>query len=214
MLLFNITTVNFFIKKHFQKLVKNLYGNVIGSRGSIVPMLLERRKVGRVPLTHPEMTRFAITLPQAVEFALRSLTDMEGGEVFIPKIPSVRVLDLIEAIAPGCEIDVIGIRPGEKLHECLLSRDDSRYTLDAGASYVIQPAFRFWKGARWAEAAPVSEDFEYTSDGNGWWMSRTEIKAVVAGYAASRASSVEPHGAEPPVQAALAAASPRLGRSQ
>jgi UDP-N-acetylglucosamine 4,6-dehydratase len=190
------------------------YGNVIGSRGSIVPMLLERRKVGRVPLTHPEMTRFAITLPQAVEFALRSLTDMEGGEVFIPKIPSVRVLDLIEAIAPGCEIDVIGIRPGEKLHECLLSRDDSRYTLDAGASYVIQPAFRFWKGARWAEAAPVSEDFEYTSDGNGWWMSRTEIEAVVAGYAASRASSVEPHGAEAPVQAALAAASPRLGRSQ
>src|SRR5271167_4544458 len=116
------------------------YGNVVGSRGSVIPVFLEQRKSGRITITDSRMTRFWITLDRGVKFVIRCLEQMHGGEIFVPKIPSMRMVDLAESIAPGCEIDVIGIRSGEKLHEVLVSEDEARNALELDDMYVIQPA--------------------------------------------------------------------------
>lgn len=142
------------------------YGNVVGSRGSVIPLFLAQRKSGAVTLTDPRMTRFWITLDRGVRFVISCLEQMHGGEVFVPKIPSTGMADLAEAIAPGCEVKVIGIRPGEKLHECLISEDEARATKELGDFFVIQPAHRWWSGSNWAEGRPLPEGFCYTSDAN------------------------------------------------
>ena len=121
------------------------YGNVVGSRGSVVPVFQEQlERDGRITITDERMTRFWITLPQAVDLVLHALDNMEGGEIFIPKIPSMRVTDLAEAIAPGVPRDVIGIRPGEKLHELLITSDEARHTIDAGDVYLVMPEHPWW----------------------------------------------------------------------
>src|SRR6202166_431484 len=114
------------------------YGNVVGSRGSVIPVFLEQRRRGKITITDPRMTRFWLTLEQGVNFVVRCLEQMHGGEIFVPKIPSMRLLDLAETIAPGCKVEHIGIRPGEKLHEVLVSEDESRQTLETDDMYVIQ----------------------------------------------------------------------------
>src|SRR5450759_3120545 len=114
------------------------YGNVVGSRGSVIPVFLEQRRRGKITITDPRMTRFWLTLEQGVKFVIRCLEQMHGGEIFVPKIPSMRLVDLAETVAPGCQVEYIGIRPGEKLHEVLVSEDESRQTLETEDMYVIQ----------------------------------------------------------------------------
>ncbi|MFN3859283.1 MAG: UDP-N-acetylglucosamine 4,6-dehydratase (inverting) [Caulobacter sp.] len=160
------------------------YGNVVGSRGSVVPLF--KRLLGqgatRLPITDPRMTRFWITLPQGVDFVLSSLEIMRGGEIFVPKIPSMRMTDLALAMAPGAEIDVVGIRPGEKLHEIMVGADDARQTVDLGDRYVIEPAFvEYTRKAFGPEdgAARLAEDFAYASDSNDEWLSPEGLREML-----------------------------------
>lgn len=157
------------------------YGNVVGSRGSVVPIFMEQRKRGKVTITDARMTRFWITLDQGVRFVIRCLEQMHGGEIFIPKIPSMKLLDMAQAIAPDCEIDCIGIRPGEKLHEVLLAEDESRYARETEDMFVIQPAHSWWKKENWKAAMPVPENFRYGSDTNKHWLSAEDLYALVEG---------------------------------
>jgi len=158
------------------------YGNVLGSRGSVIPLFLEKRKTGILPITDPRMTRFWITLEQAVEFVLKSMEHMVGGELFVPKIPSMNVMDLAKALAPECKTEIIGIRPGEKLNEILVPRDDARNTVEFKGHYVIKPQFRFFD-RRFSEngCKPVDEDFEYNSEKNPRRLSSEEMKNIVIG---------------------------------
>lgn len=154
------------------------YGNVVGSRGSVVPFFQAKAKTGELPITDERMTRFWITLQQGVEFVLSSLQTMQGGELFVPKIPSMRVTDLAEAIAPGVPTRIVGIRPGEKLHEEMISVDDARRTLDVGDRFVIQPEFPWW-GNSHLEGRPLPEGFAYTSDRNDMWLDCEALRAMV-----------------------------------
>src|SRR6478735_8303929 len=133
------------------------YGNVVGSRGSVIPVFIEQRKRGKITITDPRMTRFWITLDQGVRFVIRCLEQMHGGEIFVPKIPSMKILDMAQAVAPDCQIECIGIRPGEKLHEVLLSEDESRNSLETDDMFVIQPAHAWWKKENWGKARPLPE---------------------------------------------------------
>jgi UDP-N-acetylglucosamine 4,6-dehydratase/5-epimerase len=154
------------------------YGNVAGSRGSVVPLFRELAPSGVLPITDVRMTRFWITLETAVEFVLRRLGDMEGGEVFVPKIPSLRVVDLARAMAPEAELRVVGVRPGEKLHEELISEHDARRTLERGDHFVLQPDMPWWPRRERAGTA-LAEDFSYTSENNTWWLSVEELADMV-----------------------------------
>ena len=155
------------------------YGNVLGSRGSVVPLFREQRKNGKVTVTDPRMTRFWITLEDGARFVINCVEKMHGGEVFVPKIPSNTIMEVAEAMAPTCKIESIGIRPGEKLHECLISEDEARDTRDAGPFYVIQPAHKWWNNSNWADAMPVSEGFRYASDTNTQRLTAAEIQQLV-----------------------------------
>jgi UDP-N-acetylglucosamine 4,6-dehydratase/5-epimerase len=156
------------------------YGNVVGSRGSVIPIFQEQKRRGRITLTDPRMTRFWLTLEHGVQFVISSIEQMHGGEIFVPKIPSMRLVDLAETIAPGCQIDTIGIRPGEKLHEVLVSEDEARHTLEVEDRYVIQPSHSWWRAENWMDAKPVPEGFRYTSDTNERWLSNHELQALVS----------------------------------
>lgn len=169
------------------------YGNVVGSRGSVIPFFLKQRLTGRLTLTHPEMTRFWITLDQGVQFVLDSLERMQGGELFVPKIPSMLIEDLARAIGPECEIDIIGIRPGEKLHEVMISEDDARNTLDMGDHYIIQPEFTWWRrnGSRHRKlGSPVPAGFRYSSETNDRWLTEEELAAILEPMEARATSGV------------------------
>lgn len=156
------------------------YGNVVGSRGSVVPLFRKQLEEGRLTITDERMTRFWITLDQAVDLVLYALEHMVGGEVFIPKIPSMRVVDLAEAMAPGLPHEVIGIRPGEKLHELLLTADESRHAIDAGEVYVVLPEHPWWNDhPKWLRGEPVDADFVYASDTNDVWLDTDELRAVL-----------------------------------
>ena len=164
------------------------YGNVVGSRGSVVPLYkrLVSEGAGSLPVTDERMTRFWITLQQGVDFVLSSLGAMYGGEIFVPKIPSMRVVDLARVMGKDIPIKVIGIRPGEKLHESLLTEDDARSTLELADRYVIQPAFNFWSGESYtyAGAKPVAESFSYASNSNDDWLDEARLAAMIAEGAA------------------------------
>ncbi|MCL6557905.1 MAG: UDP-N-acetylglucosamine 4,6-dehydratase (inverting) [Firmicutes bacterium] len=155
------------------------YGNVVGSRGSVIPLFLKQRETGVLTVTDERMTRFWITLEQGVDFVLRCLEMMHGGEVFVPKIPSMRIIDLARAICPECTIEYIGIRPGEKIHEVLISKDEARNTLDLGGFYVIQPSFSFWSTGNWSQGKPVPEEWEYTSCNNEQWVGRNQLQTLI-----------------------------------
>ena len=154
------------------------YGNVVGSRGSVIPLFLKIRERGTIPITDSRMTRFWITLEQGVELVVRGLERMHGGEIFVPKVPSMNIVDLAEAIAPGCRIETIGIRPGEKLHEVMVPVDDARRTVEMPNFYVIRPDFPH-DGSNWKEAKPVPEGFCYASDSNDRWLTKEELRELV-----------------------------------
>lgn len=151
------------------------YGNVVGSRGSVVPTFLAQRASGTITMTDSRMTRFWMTLEQGVRFVIHCLEKMHGGEIFVPKIPSMKVMDLAATIAPGCAVEYVGIRPGEKLHEVLVSEDEARHALELDDMYVIQPAHPWWQRDNWKDATPLPEGFHYTSDSNLRWLSSDEL---------------------------------------
>jgi UDP-N-acetylglucosamine 4,6-dehydratase/5-epimerase len=155
------------------------YGNVVGSRGSVVPIFQAQADTGRLTITDERMTRFWITLDQAVRFVLSRLTLMDGGEVFVPKIPSMRVLEIAEAIAPGAERVITGIRPGEKLHEVLVTEDESRHALELDDCYLIYPEFPTWRSQPYARGVPVTDGFRYASDSNPERMSVEGLREML-----------------------------------
>jgi len=155
------------------------YGNVIGSRGSVVPLFMEKRSTGVLPITDEKMTRFWITLEQSILFVLECIRMMKGGEVFIPKIPSMRVVDLARAIAPECQLKFIGIRPGEKLHEMLICEDDARNILEFDNFFLIKPDFEWWESEEWPGGKPVADDFSYKSDTNTDWLDTEQISRLL-----------------------------------
>jgi len=157
------------------------YGNVVASRGSVIPLFQQQKKTGVLTITDKRMTRFWLTLTAGVEFVLQCLDRMQGGEIFIPRIPSMNIMDLVEAIAPGCETEVTGIRPGEKIHELLVSSDEARFTLEFPDMYVIQPAQMWWEQGQWKDGKAVDHEFSYTSDTNPNWLSVEELREIVAG---------------------------------
>ena len=154
------------------------YGNVVGSRGSVVPLFIRKRAGGRLPITHSEMTRFWITLQQGVDFVIESLERMHGGELFVPKIPSMRIVDLARAIGPECELEEVGVRPGEKLHEVMISEDDSRRTVEHDRYYAILPDFPWWHEAN-NGGTFCAEGFRYSSEGNSQWLTVEELRAII-----------------------------------
>ena len=153
------------------------YGNVVGSRGSVIPFFKRVAPTGVVPITDTRMTRFWITLEQGVRFVMDSVERMQGGELFVPKIPSMRLTDLAEAVAPGARLEVVGIRPGEKLHEEMISENDARRTLDMGGYFVIQPEMDWWPNTLKGDGLP--EGFSYSSDTNTEWLSVPELREMV-----------------------------------
>ncbi len=155
------------------------YGNVVGSRGSVIPIFLEQRRTGRITVTDPSMTRFWLTLEQGVRFVLNCLEEMHGGEIFVPKIPSMSIVDLCQAVAPECEVEYIGIRPGEKVHEVLVSEDEARNTLELDDKFVILPAHPWWKMENWSAGKPVPKGFRYASDTNPQRLSRETLQELV-----------------------------------
>lgn len=157
------------------------YGNVIGSRGSVIPAFMEMKKSGTIKLTDKRMTRFWLTLQQGIEFVLTSLDMMEGGEIFVPKIPSMRLMDLAEAIAPDCRHEFIGIRPGEKLHETLVPRDESPWCIEFADRFVIQPS-QLWFDSKHLLASGgkiVADGFKYSSDCNNEWLTKEQLNGLL-----------------------------------
>ncbi len=156
------------------------YGNVMGSRGSVIPVFQEQRKRGRITITDPRMTRFWITLEQGARFVVRCIEQMHGGEIFVPKIPSMKLTEIAETIAPGCEMECIGIRPGEKLHEVLISEDEARQTVEMDDMYVVQPSHSWWHKENWKGGRPLDDGFRYASDSNPRWLSHEELLELIA----------------------------------
>ena len=161
------------------------YGNVVGSRGSVIPFFKKKiaQGVKSLPITDQRMTRFWITLKQGVDFVISSLDMMQGGEVFVPKIPSMKITDLAQAMAPDLKHDIIGIRPGEKLHEVMITADDWHNTLEMKDRYIIKPSFSFWKDDHYKceNVKPVPDGFRYSSDNNDDWLDEKRLTSLIEG---------------------------------
>jgi UDP-N-acetylglucosamine 4,6-dehydratase/5-epimerase len=156
------------------------YGNVVGSRGSVIPFFAKCREQGSVPVTDPRMTRFWISLDQAVDFVLKCIERMVGGELFVPKLASMDLMDLVKVIAPDCEVKIIGIRSGEKIHEVLIAKDDARRTIEFDDYYIIQPDFGFWQQRyKDDDKKMVPEDFEYNSGTNPKRLTTDEMREMI-----------------------------------
>jgi UDP-N-acetylglucosamine 4,6-dehydratase len=155
------------------------YGNVIASRGSFVETIAKQRAAGVVTLTHTDMTRFWLKLEDAHQLVMHALSNMRGGEIFVPKVPSMKVSELVQALAPACEIRLIGIRPGEKMHEALLTENEVRRTKDVGFCYVVEPEHDWWRGEHVAGYASLPENFVYTSNTNTRWLQPEEMRQMV-----------------------------------
>lgn len=156
------------------------YGNVVGSRGSVIPVFQRQRDDGHITITDERMTRFWLSIDQGVRFTIRCIEQMQGGEVFVPKIPSTRVVDVAKAVAPDAEVELIGIRPGEKMHEVLVSEDEARHTVELDDMYVVEPPGALWFGHEWREKGkPLPEGFAYSSDNNKQSLTVDEIRELV-----------------------------------
>lgn len=158
------------------------YGNVLGSRGSVVPFFLEKKKSGVLPITDKNMTRFNITLEEGVELVLFAIEKSWGGEIFVPKIPSYKILDVAEAVSPECKQEIVGIRPGEKIHEEMITETDSFTTFDCGKYYAILPVSPVWKIDEWSKqfsAKRVPEGFKYNSGTNTDWLSVNQLRDLI-----------------------------------
>jgi UDP-N-acetylglucosamine 4,6-dehydratase len=170
------------------------YGNVVGSRGSVIPLFRDQAGSGELSVTDQRMTRFWITLDQAVQLVADCVEHMLGGEVFVPKIPSTRVLDLAEVIAPGLPIRYTGIRPGEKLHESLITPEEARHTKDLGWCYVVEPEHAFWGTRGTSHGTSVAEDFVYSSDRNTQWLEVAELRDLMASWPAGTIMATSEEG--------------------
>ena len=158
------------------------YGNVVGSRGSVIPLFMKMRETGVLPITDPRMTRFWITLEQGVNFVLKCLERMQGGEIFVPKIPSMNIVDLVRAIAPECRTEVVGIRPGEKLHEVMIPEDDARHTLEYDHYFAILPTFSDFDAHTYRQkngGRPCADGFRYSSDTNPQWLTVEQLREMI-----------------------------------
>jgi len=157
------------------------YGNVMGSRGSVIPFFLTKKESGALPVTDDRMTRFMITLEQGVDLVWHAFEDMEGGEIYVKKIPSMNIVDIAKAVAPEAKIDIVGIRPGEKLHEQMIGEEDAMYTYEYSEHYKILPAIHNWSASplRIKNGKPVPEGFSYTSSNNQEWMTQADLQEWV-----------------------------------
>jgi len=155
------------------------YGNVVGSRGSVIPLFMDQRKGGKITITDPRMTRFWITLEQGVHFVARCIEQVNGGEVFIPKIPSMNIMDLASAVAPDCKVSLIGIRPGEKLHEVLIGEDESWHAVEMNDMFVIKPLYAWWDSENWPDGKKLPEGFRYSSDSNSSKLSIKDLQKMM-----------------------------------
>jgi len=155
------------------------YGNVVGSRGSIIPLFKKQNLDRVVTITDKRMTRFWITLEQGVEFVIKCIEIMKGGEIFIPKIPSMKIIDLKNVIAPDCKIKYIGMRPGEKINECLIIEEESRHAVEYDNFFIIKPEHPYWSFSNWKDGKTLPEGFRYTSDSNKCWLTEEELKKMV-----------------------------------
>lgn len=176
---------NSYVGKHVTRFSIVRYGNVMGSRGSVIPLFIKMRKTGVIPITDERMTRFWITLNDGVEFVIESLSRMKGGEIFVPKIPSMRIVDLARAIAPECKFKIIGIRPGEKLHEVMVPEDEARNTLEYENYYAILPQFHEWNFEAYRKlngGQPCPEGFSYCSNTNSKWLNIGDIQRFIEPY--------------------------------
>lgn len=166
------------------------YGNVIASSGSVIPLFKEQKKNGKITITDKKMTRFWMTLEQGIEFVIKNIERMQGGEIFVPKIPSMKIMDLANTIAPDCRIKYIGVRPGEKIHECLITENEAKHTLEFDNFFVIIPEFSFWKkGRSWfwkkenqKKGKPLPDNFKYTGDNNKEWLTKEQMRKILKGY--------------------------------
>ncbi len=154
------------------------YGNVLGSRGSVIPVFLEQRKNGGITVTDPRMTRFWLTLENGVKFVIRCIDLMQGGEIFVPKIPSMKIMDIAKALAPQSQLKFVGIRPGEKIHEVLVSEDEARHTVELEHMYVVKPFHNGLGTENWLAGQPLPDGFRYTSDTNKDWLTENELQAL------------------------------------
>ena len=157
------------------------YGNVVASRGSVVPLFLEQSKSGKITITDERMTRFWITLEQGVRFVIDCIDRMHGGEVFVPKTPSMKITDLADVIAPEAEREIIGIRPGEKVNEILLTEEEARHAREFDDYFVIEPEFPFWRKDKLEGGKLLPKGFKYTSDNNSRWLTKEELKKMIEG---------------------------------
>jgi UDP-N-acetylglucosamine 4,6-dehydratase (inverting) len=155
------------------------YGNVIGSRGSVIPLFLKQKRTGTLTITDDTMTRFWIKLEDGVKFVLNSINKMNGGEIFIPKIPSMKIIDLANAIAPEAEKKITGIRPGEKIHEILLTEDEAKHSKEFDDGFIIEPEHSFWSADNLEGAKLLPDGFRYSSDNNEKWLTKSEIMKIV-----------------------------------
>lgn len=175
------TAANSYSGTHATRFSVVRYGNVMGSRGSVIPLFLKLRESGRLPITDQRMTRFWITLQQGVDFVLKSLDRMKGGEIFVPKIPSMNVLELARAIGPHCDVEVVGIRPGEKLHEVMIGEDDARTTVEYDDHFAILPPFHPWSREEVLRngGRPCPDGFRYSSETNGQKLSGDDLQRLI-----------------------------------
>ncbi len=155
------------------------YGNVVASSGSVVPLFREQAKAGKITITDEKMTRFWITLEQGVEFVISCLEKMEGGEIFVPKIPSMKIMDLAEVIAPQAQKEIIGIRPGEKLHEALITQEEAKHTKEYDDYFVVEPDFPFWSYKEERGGKTLPDGFQYTSENNSQWLTKEDLRKII-----------------------------------
>lgn len=155
------------------------YGNVAGSRGSVVPLFRKQNSFGTVTITDERMTRFWITLDQGVEFVIKYVGRMKGGEIFVPKIPSMKIIDLKKVIAPSCKVKYIGIRPGEKINEILITEEEARHTVEYDNFFIIKPEHPWWSSSNWKDGKSLPDGFSYTSNNNKYWLKEEELKKIV-----------------------------------
>lgn len=175
---------NSYAGAHDTRMAVVRYGNVMGSRGSVIPFFLSLKDTGRLPITDPRMTRFMISLEQGVELVWHAFTDMEGGEIYVKKIPSMKIVDVAHAVAPEARHDIIGIRPGEKLHEQMIGEEDAYYTYEYAEHFKILPAIHHWDSDanRIKDGKKVPEGFSYTSNNNHVWMTPAELRTWVQAH--------------------------------
>ena len=155
------------------------YGNVIASSGSVVPLFKEQKEKGEITITDEKMTRFLITLEQGIHFVIKSIEAMKGGEIFIPKIASMKIIDLAEVLAPGAKKKIIGVRPGEKLHEILLTEEEAKHAKEVDGYFIIEPEFPFWNEDNFQEGKLLPDGFKYRSDINDKWITKEEMKEIL-----------------------------------